>query len=80
MRNKPTQGNKIIRTFDVEFTDLQRQVLALPPGAVFADVSCDFPSAHGVSDQRDAGQIQGAQQSIEIGRERIVIVHDAGVA
>jgi transposase len=29
MRNKLTQGNKIIQTFDVEFTDLQRQVLAL---------------------------------------------------
>jgi transposase len=29
MRNKLTQGNKIVQTFDVEFTDLQRQVLAL---------------------------------------------------
>ena len=29
MRNKLTQGNKIIQTFDVEFTVLQRQVLAL---------------------------------------------------
>jgi hypothetical protein len=29
MRNKLTQGNKIIQTFDVEFTELQRQVLAV---------------------------------------------------
>jgi hypothetical protein len=29
MRNKLIQGNKIIQTFDVEFTDLQRQVLGL---------------------------------------------------
>src|SRR5262244_2819327 len=29
MRNKLIQGNKIIQTFGVEFTDLQRQVLAL---------------------------------------------------
>ena len=29
MRNKLTQGNKIIQTFEVEFTELQRQVLAL---------------------------------------------------
>jgi hypothetical protein len=29
MRNKLTQGNNIIQTFDVEFTELQRQVLAL---------------------------------------------------
>ena len=29
MRNKLTQGNKIIQTFDVELTDLQRRVLAL---------------------------------------------------
>jgi hypothetical protein len=29
MRNKLTEGNKIIQAFDVELTDLQRQVLAL---------------------------------------------------
>jgi hypothetical protein len=29
MRNKLIQSNTIIQTFDVEFTDLQRQVLAL---------------------------------------------------
>ena len=54
--------------------------LAEPPRAVFADVSCDLAGAHGVSDERYAGQIQAAQQSIEIGRERIVVVPDAGLA
>jgi hypothetical protein len=29
MMNKMTQADKIIQTFDVELTDLQRQVLAL---------------------------------------------------
>jgi hypothetical protein len=29
MRNKLIEGNKIIQAFDVELTDLQRQVLAL---------------------------------------------------
>lgn len=29
MPNKMTQANKLIQTFDVELTDLQRQVLAL---------------------------------------------------
>src|SRR3984893_5873036 len=54
--------------------------LAEPLWAVFADVSCDLAGAHGVSDQRHIGQIQGAQQSIEIGRERIVVVPDGWLA
>ncbi len=53
---------------------------AEPLGTVLADVPGDFTGAHRVADERYVGEIQRAQQRIEIGCEGIVVVPDTWLA
>ena len=48
-------------------------------GAVLAEVPRDLAGAHREPDQRDLLQIERRQQRVEIGRERVVVVADAGL-